>query len=53
MSSCVYGLDLAGSTSHRFDLGMEFRMKYGELLESFTELPVFRTTSEERMVQSA
>ncbi|EJD00233.1 phosphoglycerate mutase-like protein [Fomitiporia mediterranea MF3/22] len=36
-----------------FDLGVSFRVKYGELLKDFTGLPVFRTTSEERMVQSA
>ncbi|KAI5121931.1 hypothetical protein M0805_000260 [Coniferiporia weirii] len=36
-----------------FDLGVGFRIKYGELLKGFTDLPVFRTTSEERMVQSA
>lgn len=31
------------------DLGVAFRVKYGELLNGFTELPVFRTTSEDRM----
>ncbi|KAL5514623.1 hypothetical protein ACEPAG_1939 [Sanghuangporus baumii] len=36
-----------------FNLGVSFRVKYGELLKDFTGLPVFRTTSEERMVQSA
>ncbi|KAI5121929.1 hypothetical protein M0805_000258 [Coniferiporia weirii] len=36
-----------------FDLGVGFRIKYGELLKGFTGLPIFRTTSEERMVQSA
>ncbi|EPQ60549.1 phosphoglycerate mutase-like protein [Gloeophyllum trabeum ATCC 11539] len=36
-----------------FDLGVGFRVKYGDLLKGFTELPVFRTTSEERMVESA
>ncbi|KAH8112806.1 phosphoglycerate mutase-like protein [Phellopilus nigrolimitatus] len=36
-----------------FNLGVSFRMKYGEFLKNFTGLPVFRTTSEERMVQSA
>ena len=28
-------------------------MKYGELLNDFTQLPVWRTTSEDRMVKSA
>ncbi|EJD01856.1 phosphoglycerate mutase-like protein [Fomitiporia mediterranea MF3/22] len=36
-----------------FDLGVSFRVKYGELLKNFTSLPVFRTTSQERMLQSA
>ncbi|KZT07051.1 phosphoglycerate mutase-like protein [Laetiporus sulphureus 93-53] len=36
-----------------YDLGVAFRVKYGELLNGFTKLPVFRTTSESRMVQSA
>ncbi|TFK51915.1 phosphoglycerate mutase-like protein [Heliocybe sulcata] len=36
-----------------FDLGVGFRVKYGDLLKNFTELPVWRTTSEDRMVQSA
>jgi len=36
-----------------FDLGAAFRVKYGELLNGFEGLPVFRTTSEKRMVQSA
>lgn len=36
-----------------FDMGIGTRLKYGELLKNFTGLPVFRTTSEERMVQSA
>ncbi|KAJ7115640.1 phosphoglycerate mutase-like protein [Mycena crocata] len=36
-----------------FNLGMGFRVKYGELLKQATDLPVFRTTSEERMVDSA
>ncbi|KZT75145.1 phosphoglycerate mutase-like protein [Daedalea quercina L-15889] len=36
-----------------FDLGVGFRVKYGSLLNEFTELPVFRTTSENRMVESA
>lgn len=31
---------------HRFDLGIGFRVKYGDLLKGFTGLPVFRTTSE-------
>ncbi|KAH9937170.1 histidine phosphatase superfamily [Fomitopsis serialis] len=29
-----------------FDLGVAFRVKYGQLLTEFTDLPVFRTTSE-------
>ncbi|OSC99507.1 phosphoglycerate mutase-like protein [Trametes coccinea BRFM310] len=36
-----------------FDLGVAFRVKYGHLLNGFTDLPVFRTTSEARMVDSA
>ncbi|KAH9937171.1 histidine phosphatase superfamily [Fomitopsis serialis] len=36
-----------------FELGVGFRVKYGELLNKFTDLPVFRTTSEYRMVESA
>ena len=33
--------------THRFDLGVAFRMRYGELLKGFNDnLPVFRTTSE-------
>ncbi|KAH9847412.1 phosphoglycerate mutase-like protein [Lenzites betulinus] len=36
-----------------FDLGIAFRVKYGHLLKGFTDLPVFRTTSEARMVDSA
>ncbi|KAJ7225057.1 acid phosphatase [Mycena haematopus] len=36
-----------------FELGMGFRVKYGDLLKGFTDLPVWRTTSEERMVDSA
>ena len=36
-----------------FDMGIGTRLKYGELLKGFTGLPVFRTTSEDRMVKSA
>lgn len=37
-----------------FDLGVSFRLKYGYLLESFTDrLPVFRTESQDRMLASA
>ncbi|KAI0734593.1 histidine phosphatase superfamily [Fomitopsis betulina] len=36
-----------------FDLGVGFRVKYGSLLSKFTNLPVWRTTSENRMVESA
>ncbi|KAF7364289.1 Acid phosphatase [Mycena sanguinolenta] len=36
-----------------FELGVGFRVKYGDLLKGFTDLPVWRTTSEERMVDSA
>ncbi|KAJ7648824.1 phosphoglycerate mutase-like protein [Mycena rosella] len=36
-----------------FNLGVGFRVKYGDLLKKATDLPVFRTTSEERMVDSA
>ena len=32
---------------------MGFRVQYGDLLKGFNELPVFRTTSEDRMVDSA
>lgn len=34
------------------NLGVGFRVKYGELLNGFTEIPVFRTTSEDRMQNS-
>ncbi|KAG0702011.1 histidine phosphatase superfamily [Suillus ampliporus] len=36
-----------------FRNGVAFRYRYGELLNGFTDLPVFRTTSEDRMVDSA
>ncbi|TBU34598.1 phosphoglycerate mutase-like protein [Dichomitus squalens] len=36
-----------------FDLGIAFRVKYGHLLEGFKNLPVFRTNSNARMVDSA
>lgn len=36
-----------------FSNGVAFRYRYGELLNGFTDLPVFRTTSEDRMVDSA
>ncbi|KAJ8520135.1 hypothetical protein ONZ45_g3017 [Pleurotus djamor] len=36
-----------------FDLGSSFRIKYGELLENLNDLPVFRTTTSGRMVDSA
>jgi hypothetical protein len=36
-----------------FNMGVGFRVKYGDLLKNFTGLPVWRTTSEERMVDSA
>lgn len=36
-----------------FNLGVGFRVKYGELLTNFTQLPVWRTTSEDRMIKSA
>ncbi|KAH9486630.1 3-phytase A [Psilocybe cubensis] len=39
--------------SQLFNLGVGFRVKYGELLKDFKDLPVFRTTSEARMVDSA
>ncbi|KAJ7141402.1 phosphoglycerate mutase-like protein [Mycena epipterygia] len=39
--------------SEMFNLGMGFRVKYGELLKGAADLPVFRTTSEARMVDSA
>ncbi|KAH7890476.1 histidine phosphatase superfamily [Phlebopus sp. FC_14] len=36
-----------------FDSGVAFRMRYGHLLDAFSDLPVWRTTSEDRMVDSA
>ncbi|KIK07420.1 hypothetical protein K443DRAFT_2294 [Laccaria amethystina LaAM-08-1] len=39
--------------SQLFNLGVGFRVKYGDLLKGFTNLPVFRTTSEARMLDSA
>ncbi|KAF7292227.1 Acid phosphatase [Mycena indigotica] len=36
-----------------FELGVGFRVKYGDLLKGFSKLPVWRTTSEERMLDSA
>ncbi|KAI0057099.1 phosphoglycerate mutase-like protein [Artomyces pyxidatus] len=37
-----------------FDLGISIRLKYGFLLENFTDsLPVFRTESQDRMLASA
>ncbi|KAF7329418.1 Acid phosphatase [Mycena kentingensis (nom. inval.)] len=36
-----------------FELGVGFRIKYGNLLKGFANLPVWRTTSQERMVDSA
>ncbi|KAI9509975.1 phosphoglycerate mutase-like protein [Russula earlei] len=37
-----------------FDLGISMRLKYGFLLENFTDaLPVFRTESQDRMLASA
>ncbi|KAG8816435.1 hypothetical protein FRC17_000336 [Serendipita sp. 399] len=37
-----------------FDLGVNMRMKYGPMLEGFTDrLPVFRTESQDRMLASA
>ncbi|KAA1474843.1 phosphoglycerate mutase-like protein [Dentipellis sp. KUC8613] len=37
-----------------FDLGVSMRLKYGFLLENFTDtLPVFRTESQDRMLASA
>ncbi|EJU00867.1 phosphoglycerate mutase-like protein [Dacryopinax primogenitus] len=38
-----------------FELGVSFRVKYGYLLDKFANgtLPVFRTTSEDRMLKSA
>ncbi|EGO05200.1 hypothetical protein SERLA73DRAFT_174197 [Serpula lacrymans var. lacrymans S7.3] len=36
-----------------FNNGVGFRVRYGELLKRFNDLPVFRTTSEDRMVDSA
>lgn len=39
--------------SELFSSGVAFRYRYGELLNAFTDLPVFRTTSEDRMVDSA
>jgi hypothetical protein len=42
--------------SQNFNLGVEYRQLYGELLNNFTEqgaLPVFRTQSQDRMVKTA
>ncbi|TFY79221.1 hypothetical protein EWM64_g4791 [Hericium alpestre] len=39
--------------SQLYNLGVGFRVRYGELLKGFTDLPVWRTTSEERMIDSA
>ncbi|KAF8212589.1 phosphoglycerate mutase-like protein [Mycena galopus ATCC 62051] len=39
--------------SQLFDLGVGFRVKYGELLKGSTDVPVWRTTSQGRMVDSA
>ncbi|KIK96012.1 hypothetical protein PAXRUDRAFT_139439 [Paxillus rubicundulus Ve08.2h10] len=36
-----------------FNSGVAFRNRYGRLLNAFTDLPVWRTTSEDRMVDSA
>ncbi|TFY79218.1 hypothetical protein EWM64_g4792 [Hericium alpestre] len=36
-----------------YNLGVGFRVRYGDLLKGFDDLPVFRTTSQERMVDSA
>ncbi|KAG2350244.1 phosphoglycerate mutase-like protein [Suillus weaverae] len=36
-----------------FSNGVAFRYRYGKLLNAFTDLPVFRTTSEDRMLDSA
>lgn len=36
-----------------YDLGVSFRVNYGELLKGFNDLPVFRTTSEARMLDSS
>ncbi|KAG2150719.1 histidine phosphatase superfamily [Suillus bovinus] len=36
-----------------FSNGVAFRYRYGELLNAFTDLPVFRTTSQDRMLDSA
>ncbi|KAJ3552547.1 hypothetical protein NP233_g12855 [Leucocoprinus birnbaumii] len=36
-----------------FDLGVSFQGRYGKLLKDFKPLPVFRTTSQPRMLDSA
>ncbi|KAI0266664.1 phosphoglycerate mutase-like protein [Gloeopeniophorella convolvens] len=36
-----------------YELGVTSRIRYGNLLKGFTDLPVWRTTSEDRMVDSA
>ncbi|KAI0058243.1 phosphoglycerate mutase-like protein [Artomyces pyxidatus] len=36
-----------------YSLGVSSRVRYGDLLKGFNALPVWRTTSEERMVDSA
>ncbi|KAA1471726.1 phosphoglycerate mutase-like protein [Dentipellis sp. KUC8613] len=35
------------------ELGVGFRVNYGDLLKGFNDLPVFRTTTEARMIDSA
>lgn len=37
----------------RFTLGVGFRVQYGNLLKGFSKLPVFRTCSIDRLVDSA
>ena len=34
-----------------FQLGVSFRVKYGRLLDKMKKRPVFRTTSQDRMVR--
>jgi hypothetical protein len=36
----------------RFDLGVGFRIRYGDLLKGFRNLPVWRTTSQGKSIVS-
>lgn len=47
------GLLTAYGRKENFDLGVTARILYGKLLDSFTEVPVFTTESNSRMVSTA